>query len=224
MSNQAYLSVWCRDFPEDRILSRLDMFLATIPFSATRPGIDQVVVRAIDSSETPILEQDFRALPLEIAGAIEVIGGYVHSDCSYELCCHWDLAVFDSATAKFMIEPQPIEILCHGEDYDNEFWRENGHFEVCLGFEHLFTGHAGLLGAGRSESATAASREEAQFLEAMAWPENVERYQEKTRENIRKLLDWTQRIATAVPLERFRLWSEGEEDFEAKLEAILAVR
>ncbi len=224
MSNQAYLSVWCRDFREDQILNRLDMFLATIPFSATRPGIDQIVVRAIDSTEAPILEHDSRALPLEIADAIEVIRGHVHSDCAYELRCHWDLAVFDSATAKFAIEPRPIQILCHGEEYDNEVWRENGHFEVCLGFEHLFTGHAGLLGAGHPVSAAAASREEAQFLEAMAWPENVERYHEKTRENIRKLLDWTQRIGTAVPLERLRLWSEGEEDFEARLEEILAIR
>jgi hypothetical protein len=224
MSNQAYLSVWCRDFPEDQILNRLDMFLASIPFSDTRPGVHQIVVRAIDSSEAPLLEQDFRALPLEIAGAIEAIGGYVHSDCSYEFRCYWDLAVFDSATAKFAIEPQPLYIRCHGQDYDNEIWCENGHFEVCLGFEHLFTGHAGLLGARHRPSEPAASREEAQFLEAMAWPENVGRYQEKTRENIRKLLDWTQRIATAVPLDRLRLWSEGEEDFEARLDDILAAR
>lgn len=223
MANQAYLSVWCPDFPEDQILNRLDMFLATIPFSASRPGIDRITVRAIDSSESPIVEQDARALPLEIAGAMEMIAGYVHSDCSYELHCYWDLAIFDADTAKFKMGPQPVEVLCHGEDYDSGFWRESGHFQICLGFEHFFTGHSGLLGSTRRANAPAASREEARFLEAMAWPENIERYQEKTRENIRKLLDWTQRIATAVPLERVRLWSEGEEDFEARMEEILAV-
>ena len=187
------------------------------------PGIDRVTVRAIDSSESPILEQDYRTLPLEIAGAIEIIGSYVHSDCSYELHCNWDLALFDADTAKFKVEPQPIEVLCHGEDYDDGFWRENGHFQVCLGFEHFFTGHARLLGSDGGTKAPAAGREEARFLEAMAWPENIERYHEKTRENIRKLLDWTQRVATAVPMERLRLWSEGEEDFEGRLEEILAV-
>jgi hypothetical protein len=224
MSNQAYLSVWCRDFPEDQIVNRLDMFLATVPYSVKRPGIDRVIVRAIDASESPVLEQDFRSLPLDPAGAIEIVRGHVHSDCSYGMHCHWDLAVFDSATAKSTIEPQPVEILCHGEDYDNEFWRENGHFQACLGFEHLFTGHAGLLGPGARADAPAASREEAQFLEAMAWPENIEGYQEKTRGNIRKLLEWTNRIAKAVPVERLQLWSEGEEDFEARLDEILAAR
>jgi hypothetical protein len=224
MANQAFLSVWCRDFPEDQILNRLDMFLATIPYSASRPGIDRITVRAIDAAEPPVLEQDYRSLPLEIAGAIGIVGGYIHSDCSYEFHCHWDLALFDPENAKFTVEPQPLEILCHGQDYDNQTWRDDGHFQACLGFEHFFTGHAGLLGSRARAGEPAASREEARFLEAMAWPENIERYHEKTRENIRKLLDWTHRIATAVPLERLRLWSEGEEDFEARLEDILAVR
>jgi hypothetical protein len=224
MANQAYVALWCRDFPDDQILNRLDMFLSTIPFSAARPGIDRVTIRAIDASESPIVEQDFRAMPLEIAGAIDVIRGYVHSDCSYELHCYWDLAVFDSHTAKFATEPCPVEVICNAPDYDNGLWIENGHFQVCLGFEHLFTGHAGLLGSQRRASAPAASQEEARFFEAMAWPENIERYQEKTRENIRKLLDWTQRMAKAVPVDRLRLWSEGEEDFEARLEEILVVR
>lgn len=223
MANQAFVSVWCVDFPEEQILKRLDMFLSTIPFSAARPGIDRITIRAIDASESPIVEQDFRAMPLEIAGAIDFISSYVHSDCSYEFHCYWDLWVFDPATAKFSLEPHGGEILCHGEDYDNGFWVDNGHFQVCLGFEHLFTGHARLLGPGRAEAAVAVSREEARFLEAMAWPENFERYQQKTQENIRKLLDWSQRMAKAVPLAQLRLWSEGEENFEARLDEILAL-
>lgn len=224
MANQAYVSVSCRDFPEEQIVNRLDMFLATIPFSVARPGVDRVTIRAIDASEAPIFEQDFRSMPLEIAGAIEVVSGYVHSDCSYELHCYWDLAVFDSNTAKFTTEPIPVEVVCNAPDYDNGLWVENGHFQVSLGFEHLFTGHAGMLGSQRRADTPAASQEEARFFEAMAWPENIELYQEKTRENIRKLLDWTQRMAKAVPVERLRLWSEGEEDFEARLDEILAVR
>jgi hypothetical protein len=224
MANQAYVSVWCRDLPEDQTLNRLDMFLSTIPFSVARPGIDRITIRAVDASEAPIFEQDFRAMPLEIAGVIEVIRGYVHSDCSYEVHCYCDLAVFDPHTAKFATEAEPVEVICNAPDYDNGLWVENGHFQVCLGFEHLFTGHAGVLGSRGRASAPAASQEEARFLEAMAWPENIERYQEKTRENIRKLLDWTQRMAKAVPVERLRLWSEGEQDFESRLEEILAVR
>lgn len=58
----------------------------------------------------------------------------------------------------------------------------------------------------------------------MAWPENLEKYQGKTRENIRKVFDWVERIDLALPVERVRLWSEGEEDFEARLQEIVAAR
>jgi hypothetical protein len=137
---------------------------------------------------------------------------------------NWDLWTYDALPAKWRQEPQPLEMLCRGEDYDDGFWRENGHLEVNLGFEHFFTGHAGMLGMHPGAKSPAQSPEEAQFLEAMAWPENLEVYQEKTRENIRKVLEWTRRIEKAVPVAQIRLWSEGEENFEARLEEILAAR
>jgi hypothetical protein len=58
----------------------------------------------------------------------------------------------------------------------------------------------------------------------MSRPENLRTYHEKTRENIRKLYDWMARVESALPVERYRLWSEGEENFEARMEEILAAR
>jgi hypothetical protein len=220
MSNQSYLSIWCKNFSEERLLEDFEKFLNTVPFSATRPGFSFLVVRAVDSSESPLLEQDLRALPLDAASVLELAKDHVHSDVSFEVRADWDLWVLD-AQNKWQNEPQPLEILCHGLDYDDNFWQENGHIQVNLGFEHLFTGHANLLGIRKGQRAPAQSVEEARFLEAMAWPENLQRYQEKTRENIKKLLDWTRQIEKALPIDRLRLWSEGEENFEARLEEIL---
>src|SRR5271170_6869127 len=214
VSNQSYLSVWCTDFPEELILERFGAFLATVPFSATKRGFTEFAIRAVDSSEIPVLEQDLRAMPLDAAGIIEISQEQLHSDCSYEVRCHWDLSVFEAAEGKWKAEPQALEISCHGEDYDDGFWRENGHFEVNFGFEHFFTGHAGLLGIRQIKREAAQSPEEARFLEAMAWPENLQKYQEKTQENIRKLLEWVREIEKAVPVAHIRLWSEGEENFE----------
>jgi hypothetical protein len=220
MSNLSYLSVWCKNFSEERILEDFEKFLGTVPFSATKPGFTYLIVRAIDSSESPLLEQDLRSVPLDAAGIIELARDYLHSDVSYEVESSWDLWVLD-ALGKWKNEPQPLQLLCHGEDYDDGFWRENGHLQVNLGFEHLFTGHANLLGMRKGERAPAQSIEEARFIETMAWPENLQRYQEKTRENIKKLLDWARKIEKSVPVDRLRLWSEGEENFEARLEEIL---
>ncbi|HEV3480878.1 MAG TPA: hypothetical protein VGR97_00965 [Candidatus Acidoferrales bacterium] len=222
MPNQAYLNVWCTDFSEDRIIERFSAFLQTVPFSATHPGFTSLTIRAVNASEQPILEQDLRAMPLDAAGVTEIARDHVHGDCSCETSGYWDLATFDPGNGKSKIEPQTLEISCRGEDYDDALWRQNGHFEVNLGFEHFFTGHARLLGMRPGPSAPAESPEEARFLEAMAWPDNLEKYRDNTRENIRKLLEWLRRIEGAIPVERVQLWSEGEDNFEARLEEIAA--
>jgi hypothetical protein len=224
MSNHAYLSIWCKQFDEEHILDQFGAFLTTVPFSTSKPGFEYLVIRAVDASESPLLEQDLRSVPLDPAGIIEIARDHLNSDCSYEVTAHWDLWAFDAITAKSKLEAQPLEIFAHGEAYDDGFWRENGHIEVDLGFEHLFTGHARLLGIRPGARTPAQSPEEARFLEAMAWPENLQKYEEKTRENVRKLLDWVRRIEKSVAVDRVRMWSEGEENFEARLEEILAAR
>ena len=54
----------------------------------------------------------------------------------------------------------------------------------------------------------------------MASSENLKLYHQKTRENIQKLFGWVEAIEAALPVERSELWSEGEENFEARLDAI----
>lgn len=224
MANQAYLSVICKSFAEDRILDYFGAFLGTVPFSASRPGFNYLTIRAVDASQSPILEQDLRMTPLDATGIVALAAEQSHGDCAYEVGCFWDLATFDSTSGKSKTEPEALDIICRGEEYEDGEWLDRGHFEVVLGFEHLFTGHAGLLGAGNGKKTAAQSPEEARFLEVMAWPENLDKYQQKTRENIRKLLDWLARIEKALPVERAWLWSEGEENFEARIEEIVAAR
>ena len=223
MSNQSYLSVWCSDFSEERMIQSFADFLATVPFSAAKPGFSYLTIRAVDPAESPIFEQDLRSVPLDPAGIIELIKDHLHADCTYEAHAHWDLWSFDaSGGAGWQNETQPLELICFGEEYDGGAYNDNGHLQASLGFEHFFTGHARLLGIRQDRAAPAQSLEEARFLEAMAWPENLEKYHDRTRENIRRLMDWVRNIEKAIPDGRVRLWSEGEENFEARLEGILA--
>jgi hypothetical protein len=53
---------------------------------------------------------------------------------------------------------------------------------------------------------------------------NLKEYHAKTRENIQQLFNWVEAIEAALPVERSELASEGEENFEARLDAILARR
>ena len=119
--------------------------------------------------------------------------------------------------------PQGLLLICHGPDYDGgDPAAESGHFLADLGLEHLFTGHAGLLGT-RAQRAEPASPVEADFLARMAREDRLREYHEKTRQNIQQLLDWTRAVENALPVERTVLWSEGEENLEARLDEILAV-
>jgi hypothetical protein len=224
MANHAYASFWCKDFSEAAMLERLGRFLATVPFSTSQPGFSSVLIRAVGPAEAPMIEQDLRSVPLSAAEVIELVQEHLHSDCVYETRAHWDLWTYEPATGRWEIRTKPLDIYCYGEDYDDGVWQEVGHLQADIGFEHLFTGHAGLLGARGQRLPVAQHPAEQQFLEAMTRPESLREYHEKTRENIRKLLHWMTQIEAAVPIERSGLWSEGEENFEVRMEEILAVR
>lgn len=224
MANQAYLSIWLKDFPEDLMLENFGKFLATVPYSAKRPGFTYLEIRALEPSESPVLEQDLRAMPLDAASIVELSKDYSNSDSRYTVRANWDLWVFEGDPAKWQEVPQPIELACNGELYNEGIWKEDGHFEVNFGFEHFFTGHGGLLGIRQIARAAPQQPEEVQFLESMSKPANLQMYQEKTRENIKSLFGWVRKIEDALPVAKLRLWSEGEENFEARLEEILAAR
>jgi len=54
--------------------------------------------------------------------------------------------------------------------------------------------------------------------------ENLRQYHQRTKENIQKLMGWVEAVQAALPVERSVLQSEGEENFEARLDAILGQR
>jgi hypothetical protein len=224
MANFAYASIWCPEFGADIQIERLGQFLSTVPFSATLPGFSGLVVHAVNPSESPLIEPDLRAAPATADEIVELAREHQNPDCAYEVQAHWDLWVFDPASEKWISQPEPLEIFCHGEEYDDGVYKELGHFQIGLGLEHQFTGHGRLLGFRNGEPARAEHPDEARFFELMAQPARLEEYRDKTKENIRKVFDWMQRIERPMPVKTMRLWSEGEENFEARVEEILAAR
>jgi hypothetical protein len=223
MANQAFLSVWLKDFPEDKILERFGAFLGTVPYSEKLPGFRYLEIRALDASETPVLELDLRAAPMDAAGIVELATPHLHDDSNYLVRSHWDLWTFAAEPPTWQQSPEGLTIGCNAEGYDDGLWKENGHFEVNLGLEHFFTGHGGLLGIRQTRPAPQ-SPEEALFLESTKQPANLQLYKDKTRENIKKLFGWARRIESDLPVDRVKLWSEGEENFEARMEEIIAAR
>jgi len=222
MTNRAYASFWTRDYSEDLMLDRFERWLETVPLSAERPGFASLIVRAIEPSEPPVLEHDFRDEGADAATVIALAREHRNADCAYEVEAHWDLWNCDLATGLWQRDPQRLLLICNGETYDNGVAAESGHFQADLGLEHLYTGHAGLLGM-RGVRTAPADPIETEFLARMADGDLLREYHQRTRQNIQQLLDWTRAVEQALPIERTVLWSEGEENLEARLDEILAV-
>jgi hypothetical protein len=222
MANHAYLGVRLRDTGAATPLERFERFLAVAPQSAARPGFSELVVRAIGPAEIPLIELDLRALAPDAAAVVELAREFVGADTASEVAALWDLWVWEPGGG-WQRRPQPLLLAAYGPDYDGGEPAAAGELQADLGFEHLFTGHAGLLGAAAAMRAPEHPFE-AEFLQEMSSPGRLREYHEKTRENIRLLLDWVTELQRALPVETCRLWSEGEENFEARLDEILAVR
>jgi hypothetical protein len=224
VANQAYASVWCRDFDEGAMLVHFEKLLETVPSANNWPGFSWLVIRAVDSTESPLEERDLRAFPPTASELVEMARDHLHADCRYEVQANWDLWTYDLNPGRWKKGAERLELICNGPEFDGGNCDEEGHFLIELGMEHLFTGHGNLLGARSGAAAAPQHSAEAEFLNRMAEPERLREYHEKTRENIVTLLDWMRKIELTMPVERFRLWSEGEDNFEARVDEILALR
>ena len=235
MANRAYAVLWLPGSGEDEKLAHFERYLRTVPFARTRQGFESLVIRALGPGETPVAYHDLRPSPATSLEVLELAREHAHPDTAFEVEAYWDLWVRDAESGLWSEQPQKLEIIAQGPDYDEGAAAEAGHIVTDLGFEHLFTGHAHLLAPSVAAGANGASGArpqtsepphpmEAKFLADMSRPETLREYREKTCENIRRLMNWMRAAETATPAERSRLWSEGEENFEARLDEILAAR
>lgn len=231
MANHAYLRVWTRNFSLETMIAEFARFLTTAPLSPSNDTFDELIVQAVDPGETPIAEWDLRPLKAGPAEVAAIAAQHLDSDTAYFASSAWDLWAFDMDKLKWQRKPEPLELACHGLAYDGGIAASAGHFQADLGFEHFFTGHAGLLVPNTASNCkppnSSNSSEhpvEHTFRQWMAASNNLKEYHAKTRENIQQLFHWVDAIERALPVERTELWSEGEENMEARLDEILAQR
>lgn len=226
MANRAYLRVWTRDFSMQTMIAEFARFLTTAPIPEDQGRFQRLMVQAVDPTEAALDEIDLKDGAFSPAEVAALAAQHINEDTAYVVDARWDLWSFDIETMKWTYGPQPLELLCQGPAYDDGIAATTGHFVADLGFEHFFTGHAGLLAPGAATNPFDSSDHpvERTFRNWMAGADNLKRYHQKTRENIQKLFGWLEAIEAALPVERSELSSEGEENFEARLDAILAQR
>jgi hypothetical protein len=225
MANRAYLRVWTRGFSSTTMIAEFARFLTTAPLSASHPEFDELVVQAVGPAEPPAAEWDLQGGGHGPAQVAALAAQNLNADSAYIASARWDLWSFDMETLKWQQKPEPLVLTCHGLEYDVGVAATAGHFNAELGFEHLFTGHGGILAPAAANPLAGSDHPiEHTFRQWMSASGNAKEYHAKTRENIQLLMNWLDAIERALPVERSELWSEGEENFEARLDAILAQR
>jgi hypothetical protein len=226
MANRAYLRVWTRDFSEQTMIAEFARFLTTAPLTEGVGGFQQLTIQAVDATEAAVAEWDLSEGSLGPAEVAALVAQHIHDDTAFIVGARWDLWSFDMERLKWTQCPQPLLIVCQGKTYDEGAAATAGQFNADLGFEHFFTGHAGLLAPGAAKNPFESSDHpvEKTFRNWMTAAENLKQYHQKTRENIQKLYGWVEAVEAALPVERSELWSEGEDNFEARLDAIMALK
>ena len=226
MANRAYLRVWTRDFSETTLIAQFARFLTTAPLSASENAFKELIVQPVDATELSLAEWDLKNLGYGAAEVAALAIQNLHPDSAYIVNAKWDIWSFDVEALKWMHKPEPLMLTCHGPEYDGGIAASDGNFTADLGFEHFLTGHGGLLAPGAASNPFDSSDDpmEHTFRQWMSVPANLKEYHAKTRANIQQLFSWVESIEQALPVERSELWSEGEQNFEARLDAIQGQR
>ena len=226
MANLAYLKVWTRDFSDATMIAEFARFLTSAPLSEVHPGFDELIVQAVSSTEPPAAEWDLHGGAVGPAEVAALAAQHLNADSAYIAFGNWDLWSFDMEALKWQRKPEPLVLTCNGLLYDDGVAATAGHFNAELGLEHFFTGHGGILAPGAAANPFGGFEHpmERTFRQWMSVSGNAKEYHAKTRENIQQLMNWLDAVERALPVERSELWSEGEENFEARLDAILGQR
>src|SRR5277367_5720678 len=152
MANHAYLRVWTRDFSTETMIAEFARFMTTAPVAEAPPKFTQLVVQSVDATETPGVGWDLKEGVFGPAEIAALAAQNLYSDTAYFVDAKWDLWNFDIESLKWTHWPQPLLLACQGADYDNGIVSSAGHFYADLGFEHLITGHGGLLAPGAAKN------------------------------------------------------------------------
>jgi len=193
MADPLYLSVWFPSFSEPEMLPRTLAVMRQFPFSPEHPGIVSMAVHAISFSEPPVYEQTFDD-QTEPTQAIALASEFVHDDHAFEFEAVWDLWVPGEQYDTWAKQPRPVRFLCYGLQFEDGLAEERGHIEIDFGLDFPFLGEGVEIG---------------------------EVGEMRIRENVAKLVAFTNAVEKSCGVRARLLWSESEENLAQKLVARL---
>ena len=132
MAEPLYFSLWIRDFHQQNMLQHFATVLSAFPFSAFRPGIESLTIRAISDTEPEVVDEAFEETA-SVEQVLKQAAEFLHDDSAYELTAYWDL--WKKWEGEWLLRPRQVRISCVGPNYENE---TGDHIRLALGFDTEF--------------------------------------------------------------------------------------
>lgn len=193
MSDPLYLSLWFSDFSGPEMLPHAYSVLQQFPFSAQRPGVAYLALHPVSWNEPTVLERRFPG-GIDPGQATLLAAELIHDDYAYVFEAYWDLWTPDQSTANWVLEPAAVKFIVQGEEFDEKTYEQTGHIQIDLGSDQYFL---------QPET-----------------PLN-EQTQDKIRENVAKLVEFSAKVEKSSGASSRLLWSESEQSLAQKLIARL---
>jgi hypothetical protein len=188
-----YLSLWFRDFSGPEMLPHAFTVLQQFPFSEQRPGVSYLAVHPVSWSEATVLERRFPA-GIDPGQATLIAAEFIHDDYAYVFDVHWDLWTPDESISNWLLEPTAVKFIVHGEQFDERAYEETGHMQIDFGLDSYFL-----------QPDTSLN----------------EQTKAKIRDNVAKLVDFSNKVEKTSGASSRLLWSESEDNLAQKLIARL---
>jgi len=192
MADRLYLSLWFPSFSEDEMLAKMLCVMRQFPVAAEGQGIGYLAVHPISWNE-PVVYQETFDYGVAPERAVETAGEFLHDDNAYEFEALWDLWAPDQ-DAIWVRAPRPVGFLAHGLNFDEGAYEHEGHVQVDFGLDTPFL-YEDLKLTPLSEA--------------------------RVRDNVQKLVDFTNAVEKNCGTSARLLWSESEENLAQKLIARL---
>lgn len=192
MSDSLYLSLWFPSLDPEEMLPRMISVLKQFPFSAVEPGVKYAAVHPIDWSEATVMEQRF-VPPVPPEELATVLNEFTENDYALAFEAYWDLWIPDER-GEWGLRPAKVDFLMNGTEFDDGTYRERGHIEIDFGLDFPFL----------YEERELSAEDEAHV-----------------KQNVAKLVDFTQKVEQNTGPRGRVLWSESEENLAQKLIARL---
>jgi len=193
MPDSLYLSLWFPDFEGPAMLPHLLAVLRQFPFSAERPGITYASVQPVSWNETSVLERRFSP-GIQVEEAVSVAADLIHDDYAYVFDAYWDLWTPDQIGREWRLIPNLVKFIAQGDEFDDGAHEQTGNIQIDFGLDSPFL------------------QENIQLTEET---------QNKVRENVGKLVEFTVKAEKNTRASARLLWSESEENLAQKLIARL---